>query len=124
MSLRHILVSATTAAALGLPGGLLAESATDAEAKAATELAKDVGAASQATQGVADVATEAAADVNAAKAAGAASSMDTEAADLASEAVNSTAAEMIEAKMVTDEVAKEAKTDAVLQDSKDIIHSE
>ena len=49
MSLRHIVVSATTAAALGLSGALLGETAADAAAKAAAEMAKDVGAAAEAT---------------------------------------------------------------------------
>ena len=121
MYLKNILVSATTAVALGLSGAALAETAADATAKAATEMAKDVGPAAGGTQGDGDVTTQAAADVNAAKAAGAASSMDAEAADVASEVTNEAAAEMIEAKMVTEEVAKEAKTDAVLEDSKTLI---
>ena len=105
MYLKHIHVSTATAVALSLSGAVLAESAADATAKAAGEMAKDVGAAAEVTQGAADVATEAAADVNAAKAAGKASSMDAEAADVASEVTNEAAAEMIEAKMVTEEVA-------------------
>ena len=47
--------------------------------------------------------------------------MDAEAADLASEAASSTAADMIEAKELAREVAKVAKTDAVLKDSKEMI---
>ena len=124
MSLKHIVVSATTAAALGLSGTLLAETAADAESKAAAEMAKDVGVAAEATQDVADVATEAAADVKAAEAAGAASPVDVEAAAEASEAANTAAAEMIEAKRMTEEAAKEAKTEAVLKDSEAMIQGE
>ena len=124
MYLKHILISTTTVVALSLSGALFAETAADATAKAATEIAKDVKAASAVTQDAANVSTEAAADVNAAKAAGNAGSKDAEAADVASEVTNEAAADMIEAKMVTEEVEKEAKTDAVLEDSKTLIQGD
>jgi len=56
--------------------------------------------------------------VNAAKDAGMATSTEAEEADLAAEGTSTMAADMIEAKEVTEAVATEAKTEAVLQDSK------
>lgn len=124
MNNKPLLLSVTAMLALGLSGTLLAETEADAAAKAAKQMAEDVGAAAEMTQGAADVVTEGAADVNAAKDAGLATSAEAEAADRMSEAVNAEAAEMMETKVIADEAAKEAATDAVLEDSKEMIEGD
>lgn len=121
MKTSQIIVSASTALAIGFSSALFAETPADAAAKAAKEMAKDVDAGAAMTQGVADAVTDAAADVNAAKDAGLATSEEAEAASRMSEAANTEAAEMMEAKIIADEAAKEAATDAVLEDSKELI---
>jgi hypothetical protein len=71
------------------------------------------------TQDAANIAVEEAGAVNAAKAAGVATSTEAEAADLAAEDTSSVAADMIEAKEATEAAAKEAKTDAMLDESEE-----
>jgi len=124
MYLKHILASSIAAVAVSLAGVALAESPADATAKAASEMATDANVGAAAAQEAANVAVEGAADVSAAQAAGMATSTDAEAADLAAEGASEMAADMMEAKEATEAAAKEAKTDAVLEDSKKLIEDE
>ena len=118
MNLKHTLALSVTASALALAGRALAETRADVTAETASAIASEVQIGAEIGQEAADAAVETANTVNAAKAVGAASASKAEAADVAAEEASLMASDMIEAREVTEAVATEAKTEAVLEDSK------
>jgi hypothetical protein len=124
MSLKHTLTVSIAAAALGLAGPAPAETQSDITAETASTIASEVQVGAEASQEAANAAVETATAVNAAQAVGEASAKEAEAADVAAEEASLMASDMIEAKEVTEAAATEAKTDAVLDDSKEMIQGD